>query len=135
MANLNQFYKGEAITIIAPKGNSPALEGEYKSDGSIGTTELEQIFAGMRAYPNDLNLENGDASKIIPFHVSDSEGDTYGKLFTIDGSRSLEMVEGAYTVELIYGKGDDERVIVKYKSAFTIVGSAYKREDEENAGE
>ena len=135
MAKSNQFYKGEAVKIIAPKGNSPALEGEYKSDGTIGESASEQLFAGMRAYPTDLNLDNGDINNIFPFHVSDTEGDTYGKLFTIDGSRSLDMVEGQYTVELIYGRGDDGRVIVKYRNAFSIVGSAYKREDEENQGE
>ena len=122
MANLNQFYKGEAITIIAPKEGA-ALEGEYDDKGVFYKEYVG--YAGMRAYPDDLNLENGDENKIYPFAITDTEG----RVFTIDGDQSKKMVDGSYTVELIYGIGDEKRTIVKYKHAFTIVGSSYKRKD------
>lgn len=131
MANLNQFYKGEAISIIAPR-NGDALYGDFDADGSFNS-EGTGKYAGMRTYPDDLNLENGDDAKIKNFQVV-TTGDFAGKLFTIDGSRSKKMVEGSYTIELIYGEGDDNRVIVKYKSAFSLVGSAFKRQSETNTG-
>lgn len=125
MANLNQFYKGEAITIIAPK-EGEMLKGEYDVDGNFMLDS--EGYAGMRAYPDDLNLENGDPNKIVPFTTTPT-GDYAGRAFTIDGGRSKDMVDGSYTVELVYGVGNDNRVIVKYKHAFTLVGSSYKRKD------
>lgn len=125
MANLNQFYKGEAITIVAPK-EGEALVGEFNASGEF--VEDSSAYAGMRTYPDDLNLENGDTGKIIPFSVIET-GDYRGRLFIIDGGKSKTMVDGAYTVELIYGVGDANRTIVKYKHAFTLVGSSFKREN------
>lgn len=122
MANLNQFYKGEAITVTVTDDNGDALVGQYNANGEIDADDGE--YAGLRAYPDDLNLENGDTSKIKAFKTSD------GKIFTIDGEASLAMEAGQYTIELIYGQDDASRVIVKSVHAFTLVGSAYKRENE-----
>ena len=135
MANLNQFYKGEAIKITVADDEGNVLVGEYSSDGEKGnhsTSPDTYKFAGLRAYPDDLNLENGDVNKIKPFKTA-SSGEGSGILFTIDGSESKNMEEGQYTVELIYGEDDASRTIVKTNHAFTLVGSAYKRKDSTNS--
>lgn len=124
MANLNQFYKGEAITVTVKDDDGNALVGQYDSSGNEGNYDGEIYkYASIRAYPDDLNLENGDTAKIKQFLPSED-----GTVFSIDGETSKEMVDGQYTIELIYGKDDTERVIVKSVHAFTIAGSAYKRE-------
>lgn len=118
MANLNQFYKGETIKVTVTDDDGYALVGQYTEDGNIGGE-----FAGLRAYPDDLNLENGDESKIKEFSTSD------GKVFFIDGETSKSMIDGQYTIEIIFGEDDNSRVIVKSVHAFTIVGSAFKRQN------
>ena len=118
MANLNQFYKGEAITVTVKDDDGNALSGEYDGAGNSGGD-----YAGLRAYPDDLNLENGNVENIKKFTTSD------GMSFSISGSSSKTMVDGQYTIELIYGSGDSDRVIVKTPHAFTLVGSAYKRQN------
>lgn len=131
MANLNQFYKGEAIKITVADDEGRALVGEYNSSGEKGNySEFPDIFkfAGLRAYPDDLNLDNGDSSKIKPFKPDTSDSGA-GKVFSIAGDVSKTMEEGQYTVELIYGQGDNNRTIVKTNHAFTLVGSAFKREN------
>lgn len=129
MANLNQFYKGEAITVTVKDDDGNALVGEYNSTGVKGTYDGSTYkYAGLRAYPDDLNLENGESSKIKPFKPDTSDSGA-GKVFSIAGDVSKTMDEGQYTVELIYGTGDDNRTIVKTNHAFTLVGSAFKREN------
>lgn len=135
MANLNQFYKGEAIKITVADDEGSALVGEYDSNGGKGnhsTSPDTYKFAGLRAYPDDLNLENGDVNKIKPFKTA-STGEGSGILFIIDGSESKGMAEGQYTVELIYGEDDANRTIVKTNHAFTLVDSAYRRMDSPNS--
>jgi len=116
MANLNQFYKGEAITVTVKDDDGKALVGEYNKDGELGGE-----YAGVRTYPDDLNLENGDENKIFKFTTED------GIVFSIDGNTSKGMVDGQYTIELIYGNDQNDRVIVKSIHAFTLVGSAFNR--------
>lgn len=129
MANLNQFYKGEAIKITVADDEGNALVGEYSSTGVKGTYDGSTYkYAGLRAYPDDLNLENGESTKIKPFKPATS-GNGAGKVFSIAGDVSKTMEEGQYTVELIYGTGNDDRTIVKTNHAFTLVGSAFKREN------
>lgn len=131
MANLNQFYKGEAIKITVADDDGNALVGEYNSTGDKGNHSENPDtykYAGLRAYPDDLNLENGESTKIKPFKPATS-GDGAGKVFSIAGDVSKTMEEGQYTVELIYGTGNDDRTIVKTNHAFTLVGSAFKREN------
>lgn len=120
MANLNQFYKGEVIKVTVTDEDGGILSGQYNGDGEIDLTSGE--YAGLRAYPDDLNLENGNENNIKPFSTDD------GVVFSLTGEDSLQMVDGQYTLELIYG-GEDDRVIVKTPHAFTLVGSAYKRKD------
>lgn len=135
MANLNQFYKGEAIKITVADDEGSALVGEYTYDGVKGNHSDNpdtDKFAGLRAYPDDLNLENGDVNKIKPFKTA-SSGEGAGILFIIDGDVSKTMEEGQYTVELIYGENDAARTIVKTNHAFTLVGSAYKLKDSPNS--
>lgn len=128
MANLNQFYKGEAIKITVADDEGNALVGEYNSTGVKGAYNGSTYkYAGLRAYPDYLNLENGEPSKIKPFKPDISESGA-GKVFSIAGDVSMTMEEGQYTVELIYGTGDNNRTIVKTNHAFTLVGSAFKRE-------
>jgi hypothetical protein len=127
MSTVSQFNKGEAIKITVVDDDGSMLEGEYKADGTIGSSSSEQVYAGLRTYPDDLNLETGDTTKIKHFTTA-SSGDTAGKLFTLEGNFTKGMDEGQYTLELIYGKGDDNRVIVKANHAFNLVGTAYKLE-------
>lgn len=120
MANLNQFYKGEAITVTVKDDDGNALVGEYNGEGSL---DENGEYAGLRAYPDDLNLENGELNKIVSFTTND------GIVFSISGRVSIGMVDGQYTIELIYGSGETDRVIVKSTHAFTLVGSAFKRQN------
>ena len=83
MANLNQFYKGEAIKITVADDEGNALVGEYSSTGVKGTYDGSTYkYAGLRVYPDDLNLENGESTKIKPFKPATS-GDGAGKVFSI----------------------------------------------------
>lgn len=176
MANLNQFYKGEAIKVTIKNDDGSYLSGDYMADGTtigyvlltqepsdwssnygnyykrtttgtyqhltsaetfqqnkyykfVSQTTTAHKYAGMRAYPDNFDLENGDIDKIKKFTV-DSEGDNEGKLFTLSADQTKEMEEGSYTIEIIYGKGDTDRTIVKTNHSFVLFGSAYKKEDE-----
>ena len=130
MANINQFYKGEAIQITVADDEGNALVGEYNYLGSKGTYDGSTYkYAGLMAYPDNLDLDNGSSDKIKPFKV-ESSGDGAGKVFHISGSVSKTMDEGQYTLELVYGKNDDSRIIVKTNNAFIIIGSAFKRQNQ-----
>lgn len=127
MANLNQFYQGEAIKITVTADGGSALVGEYDAGGSRGEYDgTTFMYAGMRAYPNNWSPNGGESGKIKNFSTPGGEG--AGKVFVIPGDVSRTMEEGAYAVELVYGVGDGDRVIVKTNNAFVLVGSAFKVE-------